>query len=115
MWPMCIVPLGYGSISSTLYLGFDGSASVSNTRASAQRFCHFISIFCGSYPDPAAVALPGVFCSATPAYPLFFFAELFLAAVFLFRAFLSVALRGLCDRCAEIFFFNAGVSIENPF
>src|SRR5229473_6701852 len=66
MWPMCIVPLGYGSISSTLYLGFDGSASVSNTRASAQRFCHFISIFCGSYPDPAAVAPPGVCCSATP-------------------------------------------------
>src|SRR5229473_7823604 len=90
MWPMCIVPLGYGSISSTLYLGFDGSASVSKTRASAQRFCHFISIFCGSYPDPAAVALPGVLCSATPPYPLFFFAELFFARPFFVRAFFFV-------------------------
>jgi len=92
MCPMCSVPLGYGSISSTYYLGFEGSASDSNTRASAQRFCHFTSIFCGSYPDPAGVALPGAFCSATPPYPLFFFVLLFPAPLFFARIFDSARL-----------------------
>src|SRR5260370_8723362 len=84
---MFTVTVGEDSISTTKYLGFEGSTSESNTRASAQRFCHFISIFCGSYPDPAAVAPPGVCCSATPPYPLFFFVLLFRAPLFLPRHF----------------------------
>src|SRR5260370_6139271 len=130
---MFTVTVGEDSISTTKYLGFEGSTSESNTRASAQRFCHFISIFWGSYPDPAAVALPGVICSATPAYPLFFFAELFLAPPFFVRVFFSVRLRvrrlpgplrGVFALtflffsfflCIEIFFFNPALGMQNPF
>src|SRR5258708_6878478 len=97
---MCIVPLGYGSISGTYYLGFDVSASVSNAGASAQRFCHFISSFCGSYPDPAAVAPPGVCCSATP--PL---SPLLLCFTLLPRSALLGTRRLLCVRYSLLLCF----------
>src|SRR6266702_7544123 len=131
MWPLCIVPLGYGSISSTYYFGFDGSASDSNTRASAQRFCHFSSIFCGSYPDAAAGAPPRIFSSATAAYLLFFLVGSFRVPLLIIRRFFDFALFSpwLSVLCVfalfsrfflvfpwpEIFFFNAAVIMENPF
>src|SRR5437899_1153086 len=54
MWPMCSVPDGYGSISSTYRLrslrGVPGTGfSTSKARSASQISCHLRSIGCGSY------------------------------------------------------------------
>src|SRR3984893_18405678 len=83
MCPMCSVPEEYGSISCTLYFGFAGAASVSKTRASSQRFCHFSSIACGWY-------------STTPRYPFFLLRSLPDSVSSVVKLLRSALLSGVC-------------------
>src|SRR5919106_442563 len=49
MCPMCSVPDGYGSCSSTYDFSPTGSFETSKARSASQTSCHFFSIACGSY------------------------------------------------------------------
>ena len=46
---MCILPLGYGSISSTYFFGASGRAPARNRPAFSQRSCQVVSRDFGSY------------------------------------------------------------------
>src|SRR3954451_6117067 len=49
MWPMCSVPDGYGSCSSTYDFGCTGSLETLNASSRSHVSCHFTSIACASY------------------------------------------------------------------
>ena len=55
---MCIVPLGYGSISSTYFFGASGRASARNRPAFSQRSCQVGSRAFGSYRSLSFMIVP---------------------------------------------------------